>query len=157
MRTSSDIPLRCQCGHVRGIAHAVSPSGGFRFVCYCSDCQTFSRFLNRPDMLDVAGGTDIFHMPVGRIEMTEGVDAVRCLQLSRKVLRWYTECCKTPIGNTTTRAGVPVVAIIHSFMDDKAGGRSRDEILGPQLCRIFDRSATSPLPPTAPCQGPSLC
>jgi hypothetical protein len=101
-------------------------------------------------MLHVAGGTDIFHMPVGRIEMIEGVDAVRCLQLSRKVLRWYTECCKTPIGNTATRAGFPIVAIIHSFMDDKAGGRSRDEILGPQLCRIFDRSATSPLPPTAP-------
>ena len=28
-----------------------------------------------------AGGTDIFHMPAGRVKLTAGTDAVRCLQL----------------------------------------------------------------------------
>jgi Family of unknown function (DUF6151) len=51
--------LRCQCGRVSGVATNVSPSTGFRFVCYCKDCQAFARFLDRPDVLDPAGGTDI--------------------------------------------------------------------------------------------------
>jgi hypothetical protein len=38
------LPLRCRCGRVRGIASDVSPSSGFRFVCYCKDCQAFARF-----------------------------------------------------------------------------------------------------------------
>jgi Family of unknown function (DUF6151) len=48
---------------VRGVASDISPSGGLRFVCYCGDCQAFARFLDRADVLDAAGGTDIFHMP----------------------------------------------------------------------------------------------
>jgi hypothetical protein len=96
----SDIPLRCRCGHVRGVANDVAPDTGFRFVCYCGDCQAFARFLGRPDVLDTAGGTDIFQMPTGRVKLTAGTDAVRCLHLSGKVFRWYTDCCQTPIGNT---------------------------------------------------------
>ena len=35
-------------------------------------------------------------------------------------------------------------------MDHQADGHSRDEVLGPALCRIYERSAIAPLPPTAP-------
>jgi Family of unknown function (DUF6151) len=112
-----DLPLRCWCGHVSGVASRVSPSTGFRFVCYCYDCQAFARFLDRPDVLDSAGGTDIFQMPPGRVKLTAGTDAVRCLSLSRKVLRWYTDCCRTPIANTAAGPRFPVVALIHSFVD----------------------------------------
>src|SRR6202158_3966466 len=95
-----DLPLRCRCGRMRGVASNVSPSSGFRFVCYCKDCQAFARFLYRADVLDPAGGTNILQMPPGRVKLTAGTDAVRCLRLSNKVLRWYTECCRTPIANT---------------------------------------------------------
>src|SRR5215467_13480397 len=106
-----DISLRCRCGRVRGIASDVSPSSGFRFVCYCNDCQAFARFLERPDMLDPAGGTDIFQMPPGCVKLTVGTDAVRCLRLSDKgVLRWYTDCCRTPIGNTAASPRFPAPA-----------------------------------------------
>jgi hypothetical protein len=136
---------------VRGIASEVSPSSGFRFVCYCKDCQAFARFLERPDVLDSAGGSDIFQMPPGRVKLTEGTDALRCLRLSsRGVLRWYTDCCRSPIGNTADRPGFPMAALIHSFMDHEADGRSRAELLGPPLCRIYERSAIGPLPPDAP-------
>jgi hypothetical protein len=135
---------------VRGIATDVSPSSGFRFVCYCKDCQAFARFLERADVLDAAGGTDIFHMPAGRVKLTEGADAMRCLSLSDKVLRWYTDCCRTPMANTATGPRFPVAAIIHSFMDHEADQRSRDDVLGPPLCRIFERSAVGPLPANAP-------
>ena len=143
-----DVPLRCRCNHVRGVAGNVSASTGFRFVCYCKDCQAFARFLNRPDVLDAAGGTDIFQMPPARVELTEGADAIRCVSLSKKVLRWYTDCCRTPVGNTAADSRFPIAAIIHSFMNHT--GHTRDEVLGPPLCRIFERSATAPLPPNAP-------
>lgn len=142
---------------MRGVASEVSPSSGFRFVCYCGDCQAFARFLGRPDVLDSAGGTDIFQMPPAHVKLTEGTDALRCVRLSvrTRVLRWYTDCCRTPIGNTADRLGFPIAAVIHTFMDHEAGGRSRDEVLGPRLCRIFERSAVGPLPEDAP-PPPSL-
>ena len=145
-----DIPLRCRCGRVRGIASHVSPSAGFRFVCYCRDCQAFARFLDRTDVLDHAGGTDIFQLPPARVKFTAGTDALRCLCLSGKVLRWYSECCRTPIANTPARPGFPVIGMVHCFMDHAADGRSRDEALGPPLCRIFERSPIGALPPNAP-------
>jgi hypothetical protein len=144
-----DIPLRCRCGHVRGVANEVAPYTGFRFVCYCGDRQAFARFLGRPDVLDAAGGTDIFQMPTGRVKLIAGTNAVRCLHFSKKVFRWYTDCCQTPIGNTAGPR-FPVVGVIHYFMDHEADGRSRDEALGAPLCRIFERSAVGPLAPNAP-------
>src|SRR5262245_37953883 len=103
-----DVPLRCRCGHMRGAAIDVSPSSGFRVVFYCKDCQVFARFLNRAeDMLDPAGGTDIFQMPPGRVKLTAGMDAMGCLRLSNKVLRWYANCCRTPIANTAARPHFP--------------------------------------------------
>jgi Family of unknown function (DUF6151) len=150
-----DLPLRCRCGHLRGVAREVSPSTGFRFVCYCTDCQAFARFLERPDVLDAAGGTDIFQMAAECVKLTAGTDAVRCLTFSGKVLRGYAECCRTPIANTAASPRFPVIALIHSFMSGEAGGRSRDEVLGPALCRIYERSATGPLPANAP-PRPSL-
>jgi hypothetical protein len=145
-----DLPLRCRCGRLRGLARDVSPSSGFRFLCYCRDCQAFARFLDRADVLDAAGGTDILHMPPGRVTLSEGADALRCLRLSNKVLRWYTDCCRTPIANTPAGTRFPVIGLVHSFMDHEADSRSRDEALGAPLCRIFERSAVGPLPPNAP-------
>ena len=152
----ADIPLRCYCDRMRGIARAVSPSAGFRFVCYGTDCQAFARFLERPDILDAAGGTDIFQMPPGQVTFTAGSDALRCLQLSGKVLRWYADCCRTPIANTAAGPRFPVVALIHSIMDCAADGRSRDALLGPPLCRIYEHSAIGPLSSNAAPPPPSL-
>ncbi len=144
------LPLRCRCGHVRGVVGGVSPSSGFRFVCYCTDCQTFARFLGRPNVLDAAGGTDIFQLPPRRVTLTTGMDALKAIQLSKKVIRWYASCCRTPIGNTAAGPEFPMVALIHAFMDHEADGRSRDVVLGPPRCRIYERSALGPLPSPGP-------
>lgn len=150
-----DLALRCRCGYVRGTASEVSPSAGLRFLCYCRDCQAFARFLERPDSLDAAGGTDIFQMPPARVKLSAGTDALRCLCFSSKVLRWYADCCRTSIANTAASPGFPVIGVIHSFLDqdflnDLPDGRSRHAVLGPPLCRVYERSATDLLPPTAP-------
>jgi Family of unknown function (DUF6151) len=149
MTENRTISLRCRCGHVHGAATIAAQNAGFRFICYCRDCQGFARFLERPDVLDSAGGTDIFHMPAGRVKLGAGTDAVRSVQYSGKVFRWYAYCCKTPIANTAG-PGFPVVGLIHAFMDHASDGRSRDEVLGAPLCRIFEQSATAFLPADAP-------
>ncbi len=149
-RPPFDVHLRCRCGRVHGVAHGISSSSGLRFVCYCKDCQAFARFLERPDVLDPAGGTDIFQMPACRVALTADTDVLRCLTFSGKVLRWYADCCRTPIANTASTPRFPVVALIHSCMDHDALGRTRDELLGPPLCRIYERSSIAPLPRDAP-------
>jgi hypothetical protein len=137
---------------MRGIARGLSPSSTFRFVCYCKDCQAFARFLGCLDVLDAAGGTDIVQMPPARVTLAAGADALRCLALAdtSHVLRWYSDCCRTPIANTAKSPRFPLVAIIRCFIDHAANGRSRDAVLGPPLCRIYEDSAVGPLPPTAP-------
>jgi hypothetical protein len=107
-----DLPLRCRCGHVRGVANEVAPYTGFRFVCYCQDCQAFARFLERPDVLDTAGGTDIFQMPTGRVKLTAGTDAVRCLQR---------RCCDARLANKCLR-------VMLRRPDDRAIGRGNQFI-----------------------------
>jgi hypothetical protein len=118
--------------------------------CALAQPLAFAGFLERSDVLDPAGGTDIFQMPPGRVKLTAGTDAMRSLRLSSKVLRWYTDCWRTPIANTSAGPGFPVIGMVHSFMDYEADSRSQDEVLGPPLCRIYERSATGPLPPNAP-------
>jgi hypothetical protein len=152
---SRDLGLRCCCGRTRGVAQAVSPAAGIRFICYCKDCQAFARFLDRPDVLDAAGGTDIFQMPPAHVTFTAGFEALRCARLSSGVLRWYADCCRTPVANTAATPRFPVIALIHPIMDCGAAGGSRDALLGLPPCRIFERSATGPLPSNAP-PPPSL-
>ena len=144
MSDDRTIPLRCRCGEVDGTANIVAQNAGFRFICYCHDCQAFARFLGRAGVLDASGGTDIFHIPAGRVKLIAGTDAVRCLQFSSKVFRWYTQCCRTPIANTAG-PGFPLAGLIHSVMDHDADGRSRDEVLGAPPRRVCSRQASAPV------------
>jgi hypothetical protein len=146
---SAVVPLRCRCGRVTGAAR-VSASDGLRFVCYCTDCQAFARWLGGAGVLDAAGGTDIYQLPPARLDLTAGGDQLRCVRRSDKVLRWYAACCRTPIGNTATTARFPLVAVIHAVMDHAATGRSRDELLGPPRCKLFETSAIAALPRELP-------
>ncbi len=100
-------------------------------------------------MLDAAGGTDIFQMAIGRLEILSGLDAVRCVKLSARVYRWYAGCCRTPIGNTAG-PGFPLFALIHSFAEAAPDAPPLGRVLGPPRCRLFARSATVELPPDAP-------
>jgi hypothetical protein len=52
------------------------------FASSATNCQAFARFLERPDVLDDAGGTDIVHMPAACVTLAAGADAVRCISFS---------------------------------------------------------------------------
>lgn len=144
---ATQVPLRCRCGHVRGVVTDVSPASGNRIVCYCDDCQAFARHLGRPDVMNAAGGTDIFQVAPARVRITEGADELRCVRLSDKGLfRWYAGCCKTPVANTLPR--VPFVGLVGPIIDlaSDRDGRTRDEVLGPSLGAIHGRYAKGGVP-----------
>ncbi len=129
----TDIPLQCRCGHVRGTATHVSPRSGNRVICYCKDCQAFAHYLERPDAVNAAGGTDIFQMAPADVRIDSGADALRCVRLSDKgMFRFYTECCRTPIGNLIA-PNVPFVGLISAFVGSLPVGMSRDEAFGPAV------------------------
>lgn len=123
-----DVKLSCSCGAVQGVALNVTPETGNRVVCCCDDCQKFAAHLNREaDILDEFGGTDIYQTSQSQIKIDSGAEQIRCLRLTHKGLyRWYTECCKTPIGNTLS-SGFPLIGVIHNFMNIEDG---RDTVLG---------------------------
>ncbi len=112
------IKLKCRCGEVQGQATQVSASSGTRVVCCCSDCQAFAHFLDRAaDTLDPYGGTDIYQMSQSQLAISQGLDNLQSMRLTPNgLLRWYTRCCNTPIGNTLN-AKMPFVGVIHTFMD----------------------------------------
>jgi hypothetical protein len=144
---TTDLPLRCACGKLRGIALAVSPTSTARIVCYCNDCQAFARFLGRPGVTDPWSGTDIVQIAPSRVRITGGGDTLACVRLSAKGLyRWYCGECKTPIGNTMGPR-VPFVGLIHSFMDHEGDGRDRDAVLGKPIGYLQTKSAVGGVPP----------
>lgn len=142
----STIPLKCRCGAVKGTATNITPASGNRVVCCCADCQAFVAYLgDDAQTLDEFGGTDIFQITQSQVQISEGQDKLQGMRLSKKgLLRWYTSCCNTPVGNTMS-ASMPFVGVIHSFIDLP----ERDSVLGPVRAYIQTQTAKgSPSYPT---------
>lgn len=138
---TTDLPISCSCGRLQGVARAVSGRAGNRLVCYCDDCQSFAEFLGRAeDILDAHGGTDIFQMSPTHLEIANGVETLACVRLTPNgLLRWYTDCCETPIGNTLPTHHIPFVGLIHLCMG--IGKQSLDEVIGPVRAGVHGRYA----------------
>lgn len=139
----TDVSLRCSCGELRGMARDVSADNGNRIFCYCDDCQAFAHYLQRAnEILDAHGGSDIFQMSPAGLEISGGPEHLACVQLRPGgLLRWYSSCCRTPLGNTMASRGIPFVGLVHSCMDHAADGRTRDEVLGPSRGGVQGRFA----------------
>lgn len=95
--------------------------------------------LNRADLLDAAGGTEVIPVYPGEIKIVAGREALKCLQLSPNGLyRWYTGCCNTPVVNT--KPGFPWAGIVHRVYSVKDPGYL-ERTLGPIKSRIMGRFA----------------
>ena len=136
---STEVSIRCTCGVLRGTLHEVSGDHGNRVICYCDDCQSFAHFLGTAhEILDAHGGTEVFQVSPVRIELTSGLEHLACMSLRPGgLIRWYADCCRTPIGNTLATRQVPFVGVIHSC----APVPSLDELFGPVRARIQARFA----------------
>jgi hypothetical protein len=139
----TDLPIRCSCGTLRGVARGISPSRGNRVVCYCGDCQSFAHFLGRADeILDPSGGTEIYQTSPARIAFTHGRERLACMRLTPKgLLRWYADCCRTPIGNTAITREIPFVGVICRCLDTGSVGLTRDAVLGPVRAHVNTTAA----------------
>jgi hypothetical protein len=138
--------IRCRCGQVRGLLKATSPSN--RCICYCTDCQAFVRHLRAPDVLDSRGGTDIIQVPSSNLVFTQGAENLACLRLTDKgMLRWYSRCCQTPIGNTPADWRIAFVGLIHTCLSNE--NQSLETSFGPVSMHVGVKSAIGAVKPTA--------
>lgn len=125
------LALECQCGKVKGTASTPRSETGNRVVCYCNDCQSFAHYLERQDtVLDQYGGTKILQLPPSFVTIQQGAEFIRCMRLSQKgLLRWYADCCKTPMANTVS-AGGPFIGLIQGFIKLTPENTDTDKIHG---------------------------
>lgn len=137
-------PLRCRCGTIRG--HVRLPATTGRAICYCKDCQSYARFLGRAEeVLDEAGGSDVVATLPRQVRFEQGLESLACMSLSEGgILRWYADCCKTPIGNTPRNYKTSYVGLLHSCLSSAPMEHS----FGPATIRVNTRSARRPVRPT---------
>jgi Family of unknown function (DUF6151) len=143
---SSIHKIRCSCGQFRAVLRASSPSN--RCVCYCIDCQAFARHLKTRDVLDAQGGTDIIQVPSSNVMFTQGAENLACLRLTETgMLRWYSTCCQTPIGNTPANWKLSFVGLIHTCLSSE--NQSLEASFGPVTMRVGVKSAIGAEKPAA--------
>jgi hypothetical protein len=138
-----DFPVRCRCGQVEG--RLAGAKRGARAVCYCRDCQAFARFLGQPErILNEQAGTDVVATSPRFLRITRGQEQVRCMSLSQNgLLRWYTACCRTPIGNTPRNPKLSYIGLVHNCL---AGSPAElDQAFGPARVAVNTASATGPV------------
>ena len=147
---SINLPLRCSCGTVQGVVSGVSAKVGTRVVCYCDDCQAFAHYLGRPEsVLDEHGGTSVFQVSPARMAFNTGAEHLACVDLTGKgVIRWYTNCCRSAVGNTMSSSALPFVGMIQTIVDLEAAGTTAEEAYGPRTANVhlkFARQGALPL------------
>ena len=137
-----EVKLSCECGLVRGKVVDYSPQNANRIYCYCKDCRRFPEVLGVSDrVVDSDGGTEIIQVPMNSVHVEQGMDQIRCLHLKEGGLfRWYSECCKTPLGNTLD-GKMPFFGIIHSFLEPMD---MKESALGPVMGLVHTQSALNP-------------
>ncbi|HLT29799.1 MAG TPA: DUF6151 family protein [Myxococcaceae bacterium] len=144
--TSTTLPFRCRCGEVRGTLADLQPTSGIRVVCHCRSCRTWAERLDRADLLDAAGGTDLVQTAPSRLRFETGHEALRCVKLTEKgVLRWFTACCRTPIANTPDTPSVPIMGFFVGILGGEPHTLQR--VLGPVRYRLQGADAVGTPPP----------
>jgi hypothetical protein len=140
-------PLQCRCGTLKG--YVSPPDMANRAVCYCKDCQAFAHFLDRPGdaVLNELGGTEIVATLPRHVHFTQGLEVLVCMSLSdHGLLRWYTSCCNTPIGNTPRDFKTSYVGLIHSCLAKR--DPSMQDSFGPVRMVLQTKSAKAEIKST---------
>ena len=132
---SDQLPFSCRCGSVRGRIEKATPREGDFVVCHCTDCQTFAtRFDAGERVMDLNAGTPLYQSRCARVRIEQGLGEMRCVHLTEKpTLRWYAQCCDTPLFNTFATGKVPYVTTLVGNCDE--GLRTR--LLGEPIGHLF--------------------
>ncbi len=138
-----DPVISCDCGLFRARLTSFPEDSPGRLVCYCRDCQSFLRKINRTDVLDSYGGTEVIPVYPSDIEILQGQDQLKCNRLTAQgTSRWTASCCNSPIANT--RAGIPWVGLFHTTFT--AADRDALEKIGRVRSRIHGSDALAGAP-----------
>jgi hypothetical protein len=131
--------IRCSCGALKG--RLSNPETLNRAICYCRDCQAFAHFLKRSDeILDERGGSDIIQTQPKHITFFQGAEHLACVRLTKKgLMRWYTRCCNTPVGNTMANYKFSFVGLVHNCLEQD--GAKLDITIGPVDAQVYTQSA----------------
>lgn len=101
MTEEKTLKATCECGKfcVEILTFPKNTPG--RLKCYCDDCQSFLHYIQRADLLDENGGTEIIPFYPAELKIISGKELLKCLRLvSHGMFRFYTSCCNTPVANT---------------------------------------------------------
>ncbi len=130
---AQDVPVSCTCGRVKGVIRGLGRSSSNHVTCPCKGCQSYAHYLGRADdMLDQGGYSNIFQIDPATFEITEGHDHLACVRMTPKgPLRWYTDCCKTPLGNTLPKGGVPFLGVLPICTGHKGTEQAVVDMVGP--------------------------
>jgi hypothetical protein len=141
-------PMQCRCGTLKGFVDTSKPVN--RAVCYCRDCQAFAHYLGRPiEILDGNGGTDVVQTMPAKVTLTQGRERLACMRLSEKgLVRWYANCCNTPIGNTAANYRISFIGLIHNCLEVPPA--SLDDSFGAVRMRSFTRNARTKIDGESP-------
>lgn len=130
--------ISCDCGSFKAELLAFPRNSPGRLACYCKDCQAYLNKIDREDVLDEFGGSEIIPVYPSELKILQGRESLKCYRLTEKGLyRWAAGCCNTPLVNT--RPGFPWAGIFHTAYKNSDPG-SLDS-LGEIKSRIFGRDA----------------
>lgn len=141
--------IQCQCGKFRAKLKGFPDSSPGRLVCYCDDCQTYLRYLQRTDLLDSNAGTEVIPAYPADVEILLGKEHLKCTRLSPAgTFRFSTSCCNTPIANT--RPGRPWTGFLRCVYTAGGDADGLDQLLGPVRSRIMGQYAAGTPPAGTP-------
>lgn len=135
--------VTCDCGSFSAEAVLHQKENNTHIVCYCDDCQSYSRHLGNAEKVLLAnGGTEIIQLSPAHFKLTKGKEHLGALRLSPNgLLRFYATCCKTPICNAPANPGMPYLGLLTRNLKKlkksskgKSGSsvtHSIDELIGP--------------------------
>lgn len=134
------LSFACTCGSVTGMLSNAGPAFGDHVVCHCTDCQAFARRLGATDrILDRNAGTALYQGRCATMRLITGRDRLRCMHLTDKpTLRWYAQCCGTPMFNTYKNGRIPYITTFVANCDPVR----RERVLGPPIGHLFTNEAT---------------
>lgn len=116
---SEPLTWSCSCGKVQGECVA---GRGARIVCYCESCRVFVENQGAGDILDPAGGNDLYQTAPEAFHFTQGSDLLAWSKQTEKgPVRWFTTCCNSPLANTLGSPAIPFVSLQTAYFKDPAG------------------------------------
>jgi len=106
--------VSCDCGSFSAEAAIHQKETNTHIVCYCDDCQSYSRHLGSAERVLLAnGGTEIIQLSPAHFKLPKGKEHLGALLLSPNgLLRFYATCCNTPICNAPANPSMPYLGLL---------------------------------------------